>query len=601
VTFYDADGKALQTIRRHTHCWETLGWQPAWVLVDSPANAAQVSAAMMIESGETLPGQFHVRNAVLHDLSSQAPVEGKGLLHIVVTDGAGVPTPARVYVRDAAGASFTPRFAFTADLGGPCFYFQDASVNAIDLPPGMYTVRALKGFDYEPAQAEIEVRAGEIQQADLTLVDNDTLEGWAPGDHHVHLFRHGGSKFPMINFDDVCTIAKAEGLNYLPFMGADHVAEKSIDRSEPDFLATVTEELTRDLYGHLCPIGVREWPRMGDYGEVWPMNYFYIAAAEKAGGAIAYAHPYGPVVDSLETQFIADPVSGRHMAREFPIDVALDLHCTLDILTKEDAAGDFEVKLRDYMRLLGLGFRIGATGSTDFHVDQARQPIGGLRTYVKSGLAWDGIAGAYRDGRTIATNGPLVQLTVNGKGIGETVKVSGPRELECAVRAHSLWGLDRVELWHNGALVLEAPAVEGRVDETVAVPVQTSGWLLAIARGPAHAEVMDAPEGAPMVIGQYAITSPVYIEVAGHPAPVNADDVSYFIGWIDAVSEAVQKEIAEFEAGGGSVPADVRENIAAKLLGARSAFARLGGSVGTKMDRLKALQPTERLLAPETP
>src|SRR5690606_30493413 len=133
-----------------------------------------------------------------------------------------------------------------------------------------------------------------------------------------------------------------------------------------------------------------------------------------------------------------DPDLGGHVAREFPIDVALGLHCTVDLLAKEDKGDDFEVKLRDVMRLYNLGFRFGITGSTDFHVDQAREPIGGIRTYAKAQLRWDAIAAAYRDGATFATNGPLLRFTAGGKDIGGTLRVARPGEIECTVQAESL-------------------------------------------------------------------------------------------------------------------------------------------------------------------
>jgi lysophospholipase L1-like esterase len=585
VTFYSADGRSLNTVRRHTHCWQTLDWQPAWILLQSPRNAAYVSATVAIQADASLPGEFQIRNVSVDDVDTGTPAAGHGRVHIRVTDGDGNLTPARIYVRNDAGDYLAPSYAFTAELGGVCFYFQDPDVNAIELPPGSYTIRAMKGFEHGPAEAVVEVTDGESQTAELVLSAVTDYPGWVAGDHQVHLFRHGSSVHPMINLDDVYTIAKAEGLQYLPFMGQDKVDE--LDHVEPGFLAMVTEEYTRDLWGHLCPIGVRARPRMVQYGEVWPMNFYFIAAAEKAGGAMAYAHPYGPLIDGLETYYLENRAVGRHIAREFPIDVALGQHCTLDILTKEDAAGDFDVKVRDYMRLLTLGFRVGATGSTDFHVDQARQPIGGLRTYAQAGsLTWNTIAAAYREGRTFATNGPLVALTINGKSIGDTVELGTPRDVACAVRAESLWGLEKVELWHNGSVIAEVDAVEGRVDETVAVRVEASGWILAIAKGPAEPEVMTAPEGNPMVQGQYAITSPVYITVAGRPAPVDPNDVAYFVAWVDAVAEAVQREIAALEETGQTVPQEVRETISAKLLGARSAFSRIGGVGGSRLKRI---------------
>ncbi|MCL4692625.1 MAG: CehA/McbA family metallohydrolase, partial [Candidatus Hydrogenedentes bacterium] len=262
-----------------------------------------------------------------------------------------------------------------------------------------------------------------------------------------------------------------------------------------------------------------------------------------------------------------------HGARGYPIDAALGARFTLDMLTLESDSAPYEVKLRDYMRLLNCGARIGVSASTDFHVDQAREPIGGMRTYVDAeALEWPEIAEAYREGRTFATNGPLVSVSVNGAGIGETVNLGAPGEISVQVTAQSIWGIDSVELWQDGSLVAMLAASNGRVDEQITLPVQRSGWLLAIVKGPAAPEVMNAPEGNAMVEGQYAITSPVYLDVAGVPLARAPEAAQYFLEWIDVVESGFLAACARVAPEGSPVPRERQETVLKRLETAREFY-----------------------------
>jgi len=278
---------------------------------------------------------------------------------------------------------------------------------------------------------------------------------------------------------------------------------------------------------------------------------------------MAYAHPYGPLRDGKVMEALANPDAGL-IAREFPIDLALGLHCTLDMLTKEDAGGDFDLNLQDYMRLLNLGFRAGVSGSTDFHLDQGRQPIGGLRTYAKAGsLHWNEISYAYREGRTFATNGPLLFLKVNGEEPGGTVRLKAAGKIRCIVDASSAWGIESATVWMNGEKVARIESRDGSaMNETLEIQFERSGWILATAEGPAAPEVMSTAEGRPVVPGQYAITSPIHIEVQGKPIQPKAEDAQYYIDWIDAVERGAKAKLRqEHQEEPGDFPVRVTERL----------------------------------------
>ncbi|GMV90476.1 MAG: hypothetical protein AMXMBFR82_02540 [Candidatus Hydrogenedentota bacterium] len=573
--FADADGNIVETVQRHSHCYRTLGWQQAWVLLEAPESAHSVTASVSIVSNDPLPGRFLVGDFALEDLSDAPALEdGEALLRIEVVDDSGSAVPARIYAIDKNGEGHIPRFAYGSSLGSRCFYLPDPRLGTMQLPTGRYTIRAMKGFEYGVAEEVVTLAPGESRVVTLRVQRRFDMPSkhWWSGDHHAHLFRHGSSVYPMMNLDDVYTIAQAEGLSYLPFMGEDKVTDAARDYHAPGFIGYATAEETHDTWGHVCPIGVEEWPRFDNYQDLWPMNYDWIVAANDAGGAMAYAHPYSRMREVGVLAHIGDFDAG-HGARGYPIDAALGARFTLDMLTLESDSAPYDVKLRDYMRLLNCGVRIGVSASTDFHVDQAREPIGGMRTYVKAeALEWPEIAESYREGRTFATNGPLVSLSVNGGGIGDTVTLDAPSDISIHVTAQSLWDIDGVELWQDGSLVAMLAASNGRVDKQITLPVQRSGWLLVIVKGPAVPEVMNAPEGNAMVEGQYAITSPVYLEVAGVPWARDPEAAQYFLEWIDVVESGFMAACARVAPEGSPMPRERQEIVLKRLETAREFY-----------------------------
>jgi hypothetical protein len=224
------------------------------------------------------------------------------------------------------------------------------------------------------------------------------------------------------------------------------------------------------------------------------------------------------------------------------------------------------------MRLLNLGFRVGVSGSTDFHLEQGREPIGGLRTYVRvPKLTWPEVARAYREGRTFATNGPLLTISLEGKAIGDALTLGGPRTVTCTIDADSVWGLSHVRLWHNGAVVRRIPWHNAR-PERVRVRVDRSGWILATAEGPPRREVMNSPEGKPLVEGQLAITSPIYVEVKGRPATRDPEAATYFAGWVDAVGRGFDALCIEMANDRAPVPEEERRRVRRELDRARQVF-----------------------------
>src|SRR6202040_2829895 len=145
---------------------------------------------------------------------------------------------------------------------------------------------------------------------------------------------------------------------------------------------------------------------------LFPTNAEVADLAHAQGALVGYVHPF-----EEEPQPLTKPAHTD--ADELPVDVALGKIDYLEIV----AFADHQATAGVWYRLLNLGFRIPAAGGTDAMANYAtlRGPVGLNRVYASvanGALRSDAWLDALRQGRTFATNGPLLDFAVAGTSIG---------------------------------------------------------------------------------------------------------------------------------------------------------------------------------------
>src|SRR5437867_10348926 len=107
----------------------------------------------------------------------------------VIDEESGHPTPARIYPMAADGKAYTPENSYERISSLNRHLFHTSGQFTAAIPPGPYTVEAVKGFEYRPEAATVQVRAGESQSVVLMLkrVTNLKAKGWYSGSNHVHM------------------------------------------------------------------------------------------------------------------------------------------------------------------------------------------------------------------------------------------------------------------------------------------------------------------------------------------------------------------------------------------------------------------------------
>jgi hypothetical protein len=171
-----------------------------------------------------------------------------------------------------------------------------------------------------------------------------------------------------------------------------------------------------------------------------------------------------------------------------------------------------------FYRALDIGLKVPFSTGTDwFQYDFSRVyvPLDGPPT-VKAWLK------ALAAGKSSITNGPFLELEVDGRAVGETIDLPAPRKLKVRGRALGRVDFERIELIANGAVIRDSKS--RRVESHHAADIDAEIDLLEpcwIALRTPPPPVPNDPELKTPVplneLGQplFAHTSPIYVAFAG--------------------------------------------------------------------------------------
>jgi hypothetical protein len=189
-----------------------------------------------------------------------------------------------------------------------------------------------------------------------------------------------------------------------------------------------------------------------------------------------------------------------------------------------------------WYRLLNAGVRLPLVGGSG--KDRNRVALGGVRTLTPAGETW-----SYADwvehvraGRSVATSGPFLRVTIDGQSFPTAIVQDRPRPLRVRAEAASIVPFDRLEVIANGSAAAGEKAsgsgpFAAAVEAEVSLPA--GGWVAARCWGPAQPE--QYPHGP-----AFAHTSAAWVEVGGRPAPRKAEAVAALGREVDEVRHWVE-------------------------------------------------------------
>jgi TolB protein len=468
-----------------------------------------------------------------------------GVLSVSTREAAtGAPTGARIHLTAADGRFYAPTDAYArvSAAGDPVFHTTGRF--RVELPVGPARLTAVKGFEFHPATSEVRIRAGEVTElaVDLERVADMAAEGWFSGSSHVHM-NYGGNLHNTL--ENLMMMSAAEDQDVVN----EQVANKDnrvLDRqffvpgggphplSTPERLLVVGQEYRPPFYGHVFMLGLRDHlisPFTTGYEgtaieSLYPSNTDMLRKARAQGATVGYVHAFAGDDDPLG----GDLGGGKG----FMVDAALG---TTDAV-EWSAAG--EAGFHPLYAVWNNALKVTAVGGEDSISNLHRSKlVGSVRTYVHTGErgpsmeAW--FAGL-RAGHAFVSTGPLVELTVNGAGPGETVALAQAGPVEVVARVRSITPLSRVSLVFGGRIVEEVPLAADRRSARLAksLPVSASGWFHLRARG-------EPEERFPLDAGYaQAFTNPVWVTVGR--APVRSREAAeYSLRWIDKLQQMAEE------------------------------------------------------------
>jgi len=238
---------------------------------------------------------------------------------------------------------------------------------------------------------------------------------------------------------------------------------------------------------------------------------------------------------------------------EVVADLILEKVDGVEIRTFGPHLDDFQ--MQEWYRFLNCGYRVAAVGGTDKM--WAGMPVGGVRTYADlrgEEFTFQNWARAIRAGRTFTTSGPVIGLTVEGKTLGEEIRLpGGGGTLGVEAWAQSVLPFHALQVVVNGRVVASETSEAGACPElaegacpelaegarrlTLKVNLRLEGSSWVAARCVSRYKVW---HGWPIPIAAH--TSPVYVAV-GEQRQFSPSDATYMMtmldggmAWLDTLS-----------------------------------------------------------------
>ena len=465
-----------------------------------------------------------------------------------VTDENGHLAPARVSITGEDGRFYAPVDSWIfADDGYDrserpfeAHYFYTKGNDSVTMPLGKFYVDVVQGFQ-RPLQSKTTLFASGRNHAVLVQLApkwrlGDTSGKWVSSDLHVHM-NYGGTY--RSNPGILAQMAKAENVQIVnnlivnkeqrfPDIAYDG---KGIDpASDAETLIVHGQEFHTSYWGHRGILGPLKHILLPGYAgypntaaaSLFPMNADVYDMAHAQGALVGAVHPF----DEEPDPFAKPP---QNIADELPVDVALGKLDYMEIVGFSDHKSTAAV----WYRLLNLGFHLPAGAGTDATTNYAapiRGNVGFDRVY-----AWvpewpqnlDVWMDALKKGRTFATNGPLIEFTLNDHGVGDELRFDAPQDaVPFTAKLRSIVPVDHFDVVCNGRVAqsLKLDGARESADVSGTLPLNESGWCVLRA-------YTDKAEYPVLDKYAYATTSPIYITIAGKPQR-SPEDAKYFDAWI---------------------------------------------------------------------
>ncbi|MBI2190352.1 MAG: CehA/McbA family metallohydrolase [Planctomycetes bacterium] len=441
---------------------------------------------------------------------------GKNWVHVTVLDDqTGKPVPCRVHFRSPEGIPYQPHGyhnqvlsnlnTWHIDIGGDLrlgqitYAYIDGQCQGW-LPRGDVLVDVARGFEYEPIRARVRIEPGQRELVlRLKRWTDMNARRWFSGDSHVHFLGTQGAHREAQGEDlNVVNLLQSQWghlfTNTEDFIGGATASNRG------HTIVYCSQENRQHFLGHLILWGLRRpvmpWctdgPGEAELGGCLEEAMAHWAdACHAQGGTVVIPHLPNP--NGEPAVLIA---TGRADAIE---------------MLRHGAYNHIE-----YYRYLNGGYRLPLVGGTDKMSSEV--PVGLYRTYAhlpeEEEFNYENWCRAVRSGRTFLSGGPILDFTVNGVRIGDTLQLpKGGGSVEIEAGVESIFPVHTLEIVQQGRVVASTSEARGGRKLRLKTSLEVSGhtWLAARCGGPNYFQSI--PHHDAWRRGTFAHTSPIYVAV----------------------------------------------------------------------------------------
>lgn len=446
--------------------------------------------------------------------SHTTPVLGAfGRIAMEVLDENGHPTAARVGLYDSSGRMPLPSDRAVAlrtvgdvktrivglGYGVPSWPTKNRSVFYIDgrydarLPATTYELVVGKGPEYRLVRRRFTVRADSTSTLTIRLRrwTDMAAQGWYSGEGHIHYTRADAQ-----DDRELQSFIRAEDLRVANILQVGDSATSAYfhqyvwkpvppDANASFVLVAGQEDPRTTRLGHSMQLNIRGPVR--DTGQ-YLLYYKTFEKVRAEGGLTGFAHVVEPGWGEPVTE-----------ARGMAIDVPFGLVDFAEILVFHHAGGEA------WFDFLNLGFKLTPAAGSDY---PAGVVPGAVRNYVAVDRPFttQGWFDGFRQGRTFVTNGPMLQMEINGQGMGSEIHLRRGEPLVIKAEASinpDVDVLSSLELIEQGDSLREISPRGGarKIELRADLKAKNGTWFVVRARG-----------RNPNVV---AISAPIYVLVDG--------------------------------------------------------------------------------------
>ncbi len=460
---------------------------------------------------------------------------------VVDTTSGRVRGPVKVVLHGASGTP-DPNFgpdALAFQAGNSCF--SRDGLFTVALPPGQYEALIGRGPEYTLETRDFEVAYGRVTPVKAEIHRAFQPSGWIMADFHNHTTNSNDSIADP--YGRVVGIA-ASGIQFAPATEHNRIST---------FAPYIeTERLTPFLHSAgSMELSGRPGPNALNHQNAFPLR---IQEGAQGGGApltdrdpkvqISHLFHYDNDAPKFVQQNHPDigwlyfdrdqdgKIDGGFGTRPFTMamEISRDI---VNLLHEVDAPGGPKKPDRAFywLQMLNQGDRIYGSANSDAHVTASNN--GSIFTWVKSGtddpalLDPAQLATAAKAGQMVMSNGPFLDVSIDGQLPGSSVRMTSGSRLKIRVMCTDWLDIDRVQVLVNGRPdptmnFARSSSAEGfhsgtgalRFEREVALKLDQDAHIIVVAAGERfHLGPFEGPYAQQPPT---AVSNPIFVDVDGN-------------------------------------------------------------------------------------